>query len=184
MNGAATTTTLPWQGHVTREADREVLGLGERAGNAIGIAFIIFFVAVLLYLQGHGYIFSSKFSSLDAVLLYGSILYGIIPNVVRTVTARRNLGRLFDIIGSLIFLVVGTYLLTKFPFHFNDLYLILPDSVQNGFSWFNDAVFRFLFEIALFVTAIGAVYMTVMYVLVRNELKRRTRPVSGERRTA
>ncbi|HOL08064.1 MAG TPA: hypothetical protein PKX44_07295, partial [Methanomassiliicoccaceae archaeon] len=55
----------------------------------------------------------------------------------------------------------------------DDLYLILPDAIQDSFRWFNDAVFRFLLQVALIVTAIGAVYNGVMYVLVRRELRRR-----------
>ncbi len=180
MNGAEAARGLPWEGHVGREADREVLRAGERAGNVVAIAFIIFFVALLLYLQGRGYIFSEEFNELDAVLFYGSILFGIIPNVVRAVTARRNLGRLFDIMGSLIFIIVAAYFLTNFHFNFDNLYLILPDGIQDSFQWFNNAVFRILLEIAMVITALSVVYSSVMYVLVRNELRRRASAVRGQ----
>lgn len=179
MSGASTFQDLPWTGHVRKEADKDLIGIGERVGNAIAIAFIVFFAALLYYLQGRGYIFSPEFSDVDAVLLYGVILFGIVPNIVRAITGRRNLGRLFDIINGLLFLVVGTYFLTKFPFHFNDLYTILPDDIQDLFSWFNDAVFRLLFQIALIITALSAVYQSVMYVLVRSELRRRASGGSG-----
>lgn len=173
MNGAATVRDLPWTGHVRREADKERMGVGERIGNVVAIAFIVFFAFLLFYLQNRGYIFTAEFSDADTVLLYGVILFSIVPNLVRAITGRRNLGRLFDIISGLIFLVVGAYFLTKFPFHFDDLYTILPGSIQDSFSWFNDSVFRLLFQIALVITALSAAYQSVMYVLVRNELRRR-----------
>lgn len=156
-----------------READKERMGVGERIGNVVAIAFIVFFAFLLFYLQNRGYIFTAEFSDADTVLLYGVILFSIVPNLVRAITGRRNLGRLFDIISGLIFLVVGAYFLTKFPFHFDDLYTILPGSIQDSFSWFNDSVFRLLFQIALVITALSAAYQSVMYVLVRNELRRR-----------
>ena len=179
MNGAGTVRELPWTGHVWKEADRDLMGVGERVGNAVAIAFIVFFAFLLLYLQGRGYIFSAEFSDVDAVLLYGLVLFGIVPNLVRAVTGRRNLGRLFDIIDGLLFLVVGAYFLNKFPFHFDDLYTVLPDDVQGLFSWFDDAIFRLLLQIALVITAISVVYQSILYVLVRNELRERGSGGSG-----
>lgn len=173
MNEATAGTGIQGTGQVKKEADREHIGAGERAGNLVGIVLIMIFAALIYYIQGRGYIFSPEFTAVDSVLFYGTLLFGIIPNLVRMITARRNLGRLFDIISSLLFLVVGSYFLVKFPFDIDDLYLILPDAIQDSFRWFNDAVFRFLLQVALIVTAIGAVYNGVMYVLVRRELRRR-----------
>ena len=173
MSGAETGQEHRRAGHVSREADKDIMGAGERTGNAIAIAFVVLFAILLYYLQTRGYIFSPQFSNADAVLLYGVILFGIVPNLVRAKTGRRNLGRLFDVINGLLFLVVGAYFLTKFPFHFDDLYTILPDGIQDSFRWFDNAVFRFLLQLALVITALSAVYQSIMYVLVRNELRRR-----------
>lgn len=163
-----------FEGHVMKEADKDVLGAGERWGGVIGIFFIIFFVWLFLNAQGRGYIFTSEFSSMDAVLFYGSALYGIVPIVIRLMTGRRNLGRLFDIMGSLIFLAVGSYFLVKFPFDFSNFYEVFPQSIQFLFQWISDPIVKGFLVFALVVTALVVVYQALMFLLVRSELKRRS----------
>ncbi|NLK25066.1 MAG: hypothetical protein GX307_00610 [Euryarchaeota archaeon] len=174
MTGDATISMMSmWEGHVQKEADREVLGLGDRAGNIVAIPFIVLVVAILLYLQGRGYIFTSEFNAVDEILFYGSLLFGIIPNVVRATTARRNLGRFFDIIGSLIFIAVGTYLLMKFPFDFDNLYLIAPQELQFALQWISNSIVKILLGLAIFITSLSVIYNGILLIAVRDELIRR-----------
>lgn len=147
--------------------------MGERIGNAVALPFIAAFVLLLFYIQGRGYLFTAEFDSFDQALLYGSILYGIAPNLVRLITARRNLGRLLDVIGSLIFIGVGIYFLTKWPFDFGSLYLAFPSEVQFAFQWITDPIAMALLTLAIIITALSAVYNGLMYVLVGSELRRR-----------
>jgi len=175
MTADAPAGSIPFfEGHVRKEADREVIGLGERVGSVVAIPFIVFFVLVLMYIQGRGYLFTEEFDLVDEVLLYGTILYGIVPNVVRAVTARRNLGRLLDIIGSLLGIVAGIYFLLNWPFDFSTLYLAFPEEVQFAFMWITDPIAMFLLAVGVVISGFSVVYNGLMYVLVRNELQRRS----------
>ncbi|NLI74418.1 MAG: hypothetical protein GX369_06585 [Euryarchaeota archaeon] len=162
-----------WSEQVKKEVDRDYLNMGDRIGNIVGIVFILFFTGAILYLQKLGYIFSPEFTTLDALFLYSVLLFGIAPGLVRIITGRKNVGRLFEVINALLFLIVGTYFLIKFPFQIDGLYGILPGEIQIALEWLDNSIFRILLIIGLLVTALSSIYNAIMYLLVRNELRKK-----------
>lgn len=167
-----------WHRKVVKEADHDLLKMGERIGNIIAMFFIVFVALIFIniQLQNQGF-FTSEFDLLAQVLFYGSLLYGVIPSLLRAAIGRRNLGRFADLFGSALFIVAGTYFLITFPFDFALLLNLLPFEVSTDASWLNN-LFRLLFELAVIITAISLVYNIVLYISVRKELRsRRSAPV-------
>jgi hypothetical protein len=147
--------------------------MGERIGNIIAMFFIVFIALIFIniQLQGQGF-FTADFGPLEQLLFYGSLLFGVIPAFIRAATGRRNLGRLADLFGSVVFIVAASYLLVTFPFDFSSLLSLLPFAVSTNASWLND-LFRALFELAIFISAITLVYNAILYIAVRKELRAR-----------
>jgi hypothetical protein len=163
-----------WHRKVVKEADRDPLRMGERIGNIIAMFFIVFFVLVLIDIQITNYgFFTTKFGPFEQLLFYGSLLFGLIPSFLRAATGRRNLGRLADLFGSVVFVVVAIYLLMTFPFDFTRLVDLLPSAVRSSFDWFTNDLVRLLWELAIVVSVISLVYNAILYVSVRKELRAR-----------
>ncbi len=163
-----------WHRAVAREADRNSIGTGERIGNIIGIFFILLFFLILLDIQfsGAGF-FTDGFGPLEMALLYGSLLYGVFPSLLRAFTANRNLGRLADIIGSVIFVVAASYLLAVFPFDVPSLLDYLFGSASEAFFWVTNELMRTVLLLAIIVSVISAAYNVVLYLAVRDALSGR-----------
>ncbi|MBI0582958.1 MAG: hypothetical protein ISF22_01890 [Methanomassiliicoccus sp.] len=163
-----------WQRTVFQEAGRERLGMGERIGSVIGIVFILFIFAVLIDIQMSGVgFFTDEFGPLEQVALYGSLLYGIFPGLIRAITASRNLGRLADIIGSVIFIIAASYLLVVYPFDVTKLVNYLTGPLSGVFFWLTNELARFIMQFAIVVSVFSAIYNTIMYLAVREELRGR-----------
>jgi hypothetical protein len=131
-----------WRRKVVKEADHDLLRMGERIGNIIAMFFIVFVALIFIniQLQGNGF-FTDDFGLPEEILFYGSLLFGVIPSFVRAAAGRRNLGRFVDLFGSALFIVAATYLLIIFPFDFTSLLTFLSPGVQAAFSWFNNDLF-------------------------------------------
>jgi hypothetical protein len=164
-----------WHRTVAREADRNRLGTAERIGNVIGIFFVLLFFIILIDIQvsGSGF-FTDAFGPLEQVLLYGSLLYGVFPSLVRAFTSDRNLGRLADIIGSVIFVAAASYLLWVFPFDVPSLLDYLLGPASEAFPWITNELARAVLLLGIVISIISAAYNVVLYLAVRDELKGRT----------
>lgn len=164
-----------WRRTVAREADRNRLGLGERIGNIIAIFFILLFFLILIDIQvsGAGF-FTSAFGPLEQLLFYGSLLYGVFPSLLRMFTANRNLGRLADIIGSVIFIAAASYLLLVFPFDVPSLMDYVFGSASSAFFWVTNGLAKALMLLAIVVSVLSMAYNVVLYLGVREELRWRT----------
>ncbi len=163
-----------WFSNVRREADRDRLGLGERAGNVIGLFITVIVALVLLDVQAtdQGF-FTPAFGPVEQVAFYGSLLFGAVPMIVRAVVGWRNLGRLMDTVNSVAFITAWSYLLTTFPFDFPRLWDYLPDVMGAALSWIGNDLVRFVIALAMVVTAISAAYNIIMFFAVRRELRSR-----------
>jgi flagellar biosynthesis protein FlhB len=169
-----------WHRKVVKEADHDILKMGERIGNIIAMFFIVFVVLIFINIQVQGYgFFTTKFGPVEQLVFYGSLLFGGIPSFIRAATGRRNLGRLVDLVGSVLFIVAAIYLLAVFPFDFTHLLDFLPSSVRPEFSWFNNDLFRLLFELAIVISVISLVYNAILYLSVRRELRTRRSAPAG-----
>jgi len=167
----------PWRGwgnNVRKEADREKLGIGERLGNVVGLIIIAAVALVFMDVQAkdQGF-FTSGFGTAEQLAFYGSLLFGIVPSVVRAIAGRRNFGRLMDIINSVVFITAWSYLLTVFPFDFPRLWEYLPTAVEAITSWMSNDLVRLFMTMAIIITTIITVYNIIMYWEVRRELRSR-----------
>lgn len=156
-----------------KEADKDVLKTGERVGNVIGAVFTVIVVLIFLYIQDRGYLFMDDFDATAQVLFYGAILYGMVPSLARAIIGRRNLGRLLDLVGSAIFVIVASYFLATFPFDFSNLYQALPSDLEWTLRWLTNSLVRVLLVIGIFITVISAAYNFILYLAVRDELSLR-----------
>ncbi|MDW5562229.1 MAG: hypothetical protein SA339_03310 [Methanomassiliicoccus sp.] len=177
-----------WYRRVAREADRNMLGTGERIGNIVGIFFVLLFFVILIDIQtsGAGF-FTEKFGPLEQLLLYGSLLYGIFPALLRAFTANRNLGRLADVIGSVLFVIATTYLLAVFPFDVPSLLDYLLGPVSGAFLWITNDLVKDIMLLSIIISVVSLAYNLVQYLAVREELRwRRLRgaafPATGDNR--
>ncbi len=163
-----------WHRKVAKEADHDLLRMGERIGNIIAMFFIVFVVLIFINIQVQDYgFFTTKFGPLEQLLFYGSLLFGVIPSFIRAAIGRRNLGRLADLFGSILFIAVTIYLLVIFPFDFTRLLDLLPSAVLPDFNWFTNDLFRLFFELAIMLSVISLVYNAILYTAVRRELRAR-----------
>jgi hypothetical protein len=170
---------VPWRGwgsKVRKEADRERLGLGERLGNVLGLIIIVAVALIFMDVQvkDQGF-FTSGFGTVEQFAFYGSLLFGIVPSTVRAIVGRRNLGRLMDVINSVVFITAWSYLLTVFPFDFPRLWEYLPDVLGAILSWIGNDLVKIFITIAIVITAITVVYNIIKYWEVRRELRSRER---------
>ncbi len=171
-----------WHRKVVKEADRDPLRMGERIGNVIAMFFIVLVALIFIdiQVQGQGF-FTADFGPLAQLLFYGSLLFGLIPSFIRAASGRRNLGRLADLFGSVVFIVAVSYLLVTFPFDFASLLSLLPSTMSIDASWLNN-LFRALFELSIVISAITLVYNAILYISVRKELRVRRAGVAATAR--
>jgi hypothetical protein len=163
---------------VLREASRERLGLGERLGNIIALFFILLVFVILIDIQmSDAGFFTTEFGPLEELVFFGAFLYGVFPCLIKLFTGSRNLGRLTDVIGSIIFVLAGTYLLLVYPFDFTALPEYLFGAASEAFSWLSNELVMTLWGLAIVISAISAVYNGILFAGVRRELvKRRNAP--------
>lgn len=163
-----------WRRIAVKEADRDRIGTGERIGSLIGIIFIIIVAFIFLDVQGRDDVFfTDAFGPVEQVAFYGSLLYGIVPGLIRAIIGQRNLGRLADVIGSLVFALAWMYLLTVFPFDFSQLWDYLPEPLGSALSWVSDDLIKLVMAVGIIISIISAVYNLALYLEVRRELRRR-----------
>ena len=112
---------------VKKEVEKDVMPFSERVGNAVAIVAIIlatlYFVAHQAWSTGF---FTSRFGFAEALLLYSSLLYGLIPTSVKGLVGRRNLARIFEVFGSILTTIVLVWLYVVFPFDFSHFADVLP----------------------------------------------------------
>ena len=160
--------------HVSAEAKKDFMTFSERIGNAVSVVCIII---VTLYLVAHqmgstGF-FTSEFTLAAMFLLYTPLAYGLFENIVRFFIASRNTGRIFDVIGAGIFVIVFALLLIIFPFDFTYFADVLPDSLRFLLQWISNNVAVVIMVLGLIVAPIMAVYQLILYNFVKRELQGR-----------
>ena len=117
--------------HAEAEAKKDVIPFSERAGNIIGIVgvlLVVLFFAVH-QMESTGF-FTSSFSTAEMLLVYLSLVAGMITTAIGALFGRKNLARLFDVFGVCFFTVTLTWLYIVFPFSFTHFADVLPDFLQ------------------------------------------------------
>lgn len=162
-----------WHRIAAKEADRDRIGTGERIGSMVGIVLIIIVTFIFMDAQGRGVFFTDAFGPVEQMAFYGSLLYGIVPGLIRAIVGQRNVARFAEVVGSLVFAVAWTYLLTVFPFDFSQLWDYLPEPLGSALSWVSDDLVKLVVVVGIVFSIISVVYNLALYLEVRRELRRR-----------
>ena len=157
------------------EAKKDTLSYSERVGNIVGVAvgFLIVFFFVAHQTGSTGF-FTSKFNTIEMLLFYGSLMFGIVSTALKGLFGRKNLARLVDVFGSILAAVAITWLFVVFPFDFAYFADVLPSFLRFLLEWISNDIARVLMVLGIIVTLVVAIYTAIFYVLVRRELSKPT----------
>lgn len=143
----------------------------ELIGMIIGVICVVIMIAFFAIHQTRptGF-FTSEFGDAQAVLLYLLIAFGLVPQVMRIVTRRKSQSRLFDIIGSVLFVIAVAYFLFKFPFDFTHFKDPLPRVLEPLLGWVSDDIAKALMALGLVIAAASIPYQFMLYWFSRQKL--------------
>ncbi|NIO36300.1 hypothetical protein GTO27_01200 [Candidatus Bathyarchaeota archaeon] len=157
------------------EAKKDTIPYSERVGNivgvVVGILIVLYFVA---HQTGPTGFFTSEFDTLEMLLFYGSLMFGIVSTALRGLFGRKNFARLFEIFGAILAAIAITWLFVVFPFDFAYLADVLPSFLRFLLQWISNDIARVLMVLGIIVTLVMAIYTAIFYVLVRRELSKPT----------
>jgi len=165
---------MTWTERISKsEAAKDRLRAGDMIGEIITIGAIslvaLFFVTNQVDDTGF---FTSDFGELEMSFFYGSLLYGIVPAMLRLATGRRNLVRPFEIAGNVFFMIAVAYLLSVFPFDFAYLTALFPESLSFILDWVTNEIARAVMTLSIVIVAIVSVWTAFVYLVVRDRLVR------------
>ncbi|MBC7130138.1 hypothetical protein H5T51_02815, partial [Candidatus Bathyarchaeota archaeon] len=148
--------------HIKAEAEKDVLPLSDRIGN---VAAIIVTILVTLFFAAHqawqtGF-FTPKFGLIEASLFYGVLIYQIVPSALKALFGRKNLGRLFDLFGSIFGLVALIWLFMVFPFNFTYFADALPASLRFLVQWISNDIARIFMALGIVISPIMAAHSAI-----------------------
>lgn len=163
--------------HAEAEAKKDIIPYSERAGNIVGVVAILL---IMLYFVAHqmwstGF-FTSRFGTVEMFLFYISLMFGMVTTAIRGLFGRKNLARLFDILGFVLFTIALAWLFVAFPFDFAYFADALPNFLRFLLQWISNDIARVLMLLGIIATPVMAVYTAVLYVFVRRELSKLTLP--------
>jgi len=154
-----------------KEVKKDIIPNTERYGQIIGIVIVI--IAILFFAlhqtRDTGF-FTEDFGTFEAFMFYAAAAYSIIPAMAKILTGRKNIGRGFDIIGGLIFLIVAVYLLLIFPFDFSHVAEPLPHSLEFLISWISDTFAKIVISIGIVIMLAVTPYNSILFWHVRSKL--------------
>jgi len=162
--------------HAEAEAKKDTLSYSERVGNIVGVVVSLL---IMLYFVAHqtgstGF-FTSKFGTLEMLLFYGSLMYGIVSTALKGLFGRKNLARLFDVFGvGILGAVAIAWLFVIFPFDFAYFADVLPSFLRFLLQWISNDIVRVLLVLGIIVSLAIAIYNAILYVFVRRELSKPT----------
>jgi hypothetical protein len=141
------------------EAKKDTLSYSERVGNIVGVAvgllIVLYFVA---HQTGSTGFFTSEFDTLEMLLFYGSLMYGIVSSAFQAILVA----------------VAIAWLFVVFPFDFAYFADVLPDFLRFLVQWISNDIARVLMVLGIIVTLVMTIYTAIFYVLVRRELSKPT----------
>ncbi len=157
------------------EAKKDIISFSERVGNIVGVVIGVLFVWYFVAHQtGSTGFFTSEFGTLEALLFYGSIMFGIVSAAFRGLYGRKNMARLVDVFEAILAAVAIAWLFVVFPFDFAHLADVLPDFLRFLLQWISNDIAKALMVLGIIVSLVMTVYTAIFYVLVRRELSKPT----------
>jgi hypothetical protein len=157
--------------HVEAEAKKDALPYSDRVGN---VAAVVVTILVTLYFVAHqtwttGF-FTSKFGILEALLFYGVLIYQVVPTTLTALFGRKNFARFFEALGAVLGTVGLAWFFVVFPFDFAYFADVLPEFLRFLVQWISNDIIRVLMVLGLIAAPVMAIYLAILYLLVRREL--------------
>lgn len=156
---------------VEREASRDPLKIGDRVGEVVAMIVTIVSIAFIAIHQTRptGF-FTGDSVALDAGLIYLMMVVGMVPQVFRLLTGRRNFARPFEAVGMAVYAPVGLYFAISFPFDISRLAEPLPRSMEFLLDWVPESLARTLLAIGVVACVFFAPYTFQLYLAVKKRL--------------
>lgn len=155
--------------HAESEAKKDLIKLSARIGELIGIfctlILLIFFITHQTSLTGF---FTSKFSSLEQFLFYGSLSFGIITSIGKIIIGRKNPIRPLESLGAIFSCIALSWLLHIFPFDFSHLADFLPEILKLITMWISNDIVRIFMMIGIIGSLVTSIYIIALYVTIRS----------------
>ena len=169
--GEIMTENQTWFARAKADADRGI-PTDERVSSA---AIAVFSILMLWFFASHqtqstGF-FTAEFGTLEQFLFYGYWVVWITTASLEGIFGLRLYSRLFDVFGGIIFVLISTIaLLIIFPFDFQYLADVLPESLRFLLGWVSDDIARFVMVSGAIGLLFATVYSPIAYKFV--DLKR------------
>jgi len=165
LNGTAKADN--WLSRAKAEADKGI-HLNDRV---FGVLVVLVNVFLIFYFGTHqlestGF-FTTKFGTLEMIMLYGSLSGWIITGALDGIFAKRLLSRLFDAFGGILFITVSmAWLLVVFPFDFTYFADVLPESLRFLVQWISNDIAYGLMIVGVVLLSVAVVYSPIAYKIV------------------
>jgi hypothetical protein len=104
--------------------------------------------------------FTEKFTGLEMLCLYGPLLVGISPLLIRAWIGQRNPARPFDATSSLLLAAGSLWLFTVFPFDYSHLADALPGALRFVLAWVTNDIARIVLVLQV-VLGLGSAAVTL-----------------------
>jgi len=158
------TNDQTWFSRAKADADKGI-PTDERLSSAaiavFSIVMVVFFVSHQT--QSTGF-FTAEFGPLEQFLFYGYWVVWITTASLEGILGLRLLSRLFDVFGGIEFLFISTVvLLIIFPFDFQYLADVLPESLKFLIEWVSDDIARVVMVLGAIGLAFATVYSPLAY---------------------
>lgn len=165
------TNDQTWFSRAKADADKGI-PTDERLSSAaiavVSVLMVLFFMSHQT--QSTGF-FTVEFGLFEQFLFYGYWGVWLTTASLEGILGLRLLSRLFDVFGGIIFLVISTVvLLIIFPFDFQYLADVLPESLRFLLEWISDDIARVVMVLGTIGLLFATVYSPIAYKLV--DLKR------------
>jgi hypothetical protein len=157
-----------WFSRAKAEADKGASSGDRFTGIVIVlVSFLLIGIFAAHQTSSTGF-FTSKFDTLEMVMLYGSLVAWIITGSLDGIFGQRLLSRLFDVFGGIIFITIGlAWLLVIFPFEFPYFADVLPVFLRFLVQWITNDIARGIMILGTIGLAVVAAYSPIAYKFVR-----------------
>lgn len=147
--------------------DREILTPLERGIEPVVIVLMLLMLTFLIeHQRANTGFFTEKFGSLEMLALYVPIALSFTAPLARAASGRKNPGRPFAALTSLVLAAGSLWLLNVFPFDFAHLGDIGPAPLRFVLGWVTNDIGRLLLILQMIVSPITAVLTFVRFLLV------------------
>ncbi len=158
------------RGWARRQVRTDQLESSEKVGDLFAAVLMLLILAFFVQnqIRNTGF-FTERFGVLEQVLFYGPGLISVLVSLSRAAYGRRNALRPYEAMNFLFVSVASFWLLSIFPFSFNQLDALFPLSVRPFFFWSNNTVGALLILLAGIAGLVSALYKLIVYSIVRAE---------------